>query len=127
MLHIPSPSHMVIPGCTVTCRSKAIVSYSIFQRDILPEWEDAKNADGHTLTTRVHGSRKELDYLWNMLTCDCARGHLSDHVNGVQFSKRVEHKQPIMKIDLWLPSTSDVGFVTSSLPMLQFVPTRRKL
>ena len=125
--YVPSPYHMVMPGCTVVCRSKVIVSYSFFRHDILPEWEDPKNVAGHTLTARLRGGKNELQRVWETVTCDCARGYLAEHVNGVQFSKRYDHKQPLMKIDLWLPSTSDVSFVTSAFPAVHFVRTKRKI
>ena len=106
---LPVPRLFVTPHlCLRFCASKErIVALSFFREDIRPEWEDAKNTNGATLSARVSENADSVREIWISLVADCARGAAPDDVTGVQVIQKQSRYACVVRFDIWLSCNAD--------------------
>lgn len=81
-----------------------LVALSFFRQGAKPEWEDAANHGGTTLSCRVTLPPERAKTVWTVLCADCARG-AADDVVGVQMTQKWGNT---LKVDVWLKAGADV-------------------
>jgi len=85
-----------------------ITTWSLFQRDIHPEWEHKDNMGGITLSHRSYMTPAIASETWTSLVIECVRGASPNAVLGIQVSQRFGRTAAMMKYDVWLASGARV-------------------
>lgn len=93
----------------VTKGSRLVSTWSFFKNHTSPEWEDAFNRSGFTLTYHSYGRLTDaniiLDILLYLIGEQC-----SEHVNGCQFTKKrcKTTFTSYLRCDIWYRQTIDI-------------------
>lgn len=104
--HVKHMDAFCTPNAILRVHGHTIHSVSMFQKGILPEWEDAHNKDGITLSLKVlpttfHGS---ID-LWNSLVMTCVSGKWNASITGIQCTQKRTRRPHVLRFDVWLAQT----------------------
>jgi len=102
-------------GVSYAVRGRPLVSISLFRDGIRPEWEDTRNDDGFNCTMRSEMSSDEVDALWDALVMELVRGGFCDSMLGVQLTRKICRRTPIIKFDVWIASTGSKHVVLKQL------------
>ena len=84
-------------------QEKIIDCIMLFKKDIIPEWEDPKNAQGGSLILQLDDLQEEqIDDIWKNLVFSVVGNTLPhfQHINGIRLMDRLK-KFNCLKIELW--------------------------
>lgn len=87
---------------------RTIDAFSVFKKNIRPEWEDPENRDGAELTCRKGFSTGELDRHWENMVFGLI-GEIIDVNNdicGCRVIDKSQKNKTMYKFELWLRSGS---------------------
>ena len=89
----------------VMCKNRQIGTYSLFQHDVLPEWEDVRNANGAEWCMRESLSDSAFDAAW-MEACLAAVGCKVNCVGIRVTFKYAPNHRIVQKLEVWMDDTS---------------------
>lgn len=106
--HIPSPSQvfmgastLFLPNVNGGCN---VNGYAIFQKGVLPAWEDVANMHGCDICARTSLDADAIGEIWLDLSISLINEQLGDNVLGVRLTHRLDRKtnEVVHKIEVWL-------------------------
>ena len=88
------------PSVAYKLYENPITGFTLFKDNILPEWEDPRNANGTTCSLRGDFPGAVINDMWNELVLEVVRGGMHDSVLGIQITDKTSRKSCV-KFDVW--------------------------
>lgn len=132
--HNACPKIEAIHGSKVSMKGTPIIAYSIFEGDVLPEWEDPVNLAGSEWGYRANMEVEHFSNLWKTYILGAIGGHIP-HCVGVRAINKTTRHRPMYKVEVWMSKTdtSSVQSCQRSLanlmetpPRLSYIPHQQK-
>jgi len=101
---LPKPSQIFFDGkMRKRFSDRAVESFSIFKKNIKPEWEDPMNAKGAELVCRKAFPPQQLDDLWTNLVLGIIGETLdpADEICGVRVVDKSVNSRVQQRFELW--------------------------
>ena len=101
------PEVSVLTSCDkyISLNSKRVVAYSLFKKNIKPEWEEFENKNGSEWSCRQEINNNDVKLLWRNLCLDCIGENID--VLGIRIVNKNNTYQMYSKIELWMSSVQD--------------------
>jgi hypothetical protein len=113
--HLPLPSQVFFDGESkkkVGPSLKTVEEYSLFKKNIEPEWTDPQNITGGEWYCRQYFEPENLDLYWSNLVFGVVgeviedgvdvEQSLADHINGVRVVDKSRGSYPLYRLEIWL-------------------------
>lgn len=100
----------------VQLNHKSVNGFSIFEKGVLPEWEDKENKNGCELWSRFTVPLEQAEHLWMNVCLLIVGGSLSESVTGARFIvKSFKQGRMNAKLEIWLRTSDAAKLVMSQL------------
>jgi len=119
--NIPKPSTIFFDGRTrKRFKDRSIESFSLFKKNIKPEWEDASNRTGAEWFCRKTFSAQQLDEFWHNLVLGMIGETIdpADEICGARVVDKSTAQRQMYRLELWF-KRKDQGVADDLLSRMQ--------
>ena len=98
-----------------------INAFSMFQDEVLPEWEHSVNSNGFDWGSRQPLKEEDIDGCWMSLLLCAVGEQFPDGVVGVRIIDKSNSHRILHKLEVWMRESADVTAVADVLNSLPYI------